>query len=170
MTLIYICNCYVCIQLYTYVSHLLRIRICVLYALTDFSFGYIVLMSYCLCRMIVAVLLILVIPIIVVHFYNISLEILTLYDNSFAPFNMRQHALSPDIPSNITNYTEFWQEVHPQENDDCLYSRNFDVDRVLMALRQSKVLAVDLFKKQTSLKFKLTLEGGKTAIFKVRLM
>ena len=120
--------------------------------------------------MIVAVLLILVIPVIVVHFYNISWEILTLYDNSSAPFNMRQHALSPDIPRGITNYTEFWQEVHPQENDDCLYSRNFDVDRVLKTLRLSKVLAVDLFKKQTSLKFKLTLEGGQTAIFKVRLM
>ena len=79
-------------------------------------------------------------------------------------------ANSPDISSNITNYTEFWQEVHAQEYDDCLYPRNFDADRVLKALRLSKVLAVDLFKKQTSLKFKLTLEGGQTAIFKVRLM
>ena len=79
-------------------------------------------------------------------------------------------AISTDISSDITNYTEFWQEVHSQEYDDYLYPRNFDVDRVLKALRQSKVLAVDLFKQQTSLKFKITLEGGKTAIFKVRLM
>ena len=121
---------------------------------------------------IVAVLLIWVIPVTIVRFYNYSREILTLYDNSSATLNMRRQssAISPDISSDITNYTEFWQEVHAQEYDDYLYHRNFDVDRVLKALRQSTVLAADFFKKQTSFKFKLTLEGSQTAIFKVRLM
>ena len=43
MTLIHICNCYVCVQLYTYLTHLLRIRLCDICTLTslrcDLSFS-----------------------------------------------------------------------------------------------------------------------------------
>ena len=70
----------------------------------------------------------------------------------------------------ITNYKELWEEVRAQHHGDTLYPETYDADKVLYALRTAKIIEADLFKKQTSLKFKLTLEGGQQAIFKVKLM
>ena len=70
----------------------------------------------------------------------------------------------------ITNYKDLWEEVRAQHHGDTLFPETYDADKVLYALRRSKIIEADLFKKQTSLKFKLTLEGGQRAIFKVKLM
>ena len=68
------------------------------------------------------------------------------------------------------NYTEFWTSVRELVGDDCLYPKTFDVSQVTTALRQAKINHVDLFMQQTSLKFKMVLEGGQTAIFKPMIM
>ena len=70
----------------------------------------------------------------------------------------------------ITNYTELWKEVRAQIYGDSLYPETYDADKVLYALRNSKIIGADLFKVHTSMKLKLTLEGGQQAIFKVKLM
>ena len=70
----------------------------------------------------------------------------------------------------ITNYKELWEEVRAQHHGDTLYPETYDAGKVLYALHTAKIIEADLFKKQTSLKFKLTLEGGQQAIFKVKLM
>ena len=69
----------------------------------------------------------------------------------------------------ILNYTELWEEVRAQHYGDTLYPETYDADKVLYALRKSKIIGAELYKKQTSFKFKLTLEGGQKAIFKVQL-
>ena len=73
--------------------------------------------------------------------------------------------LPTDIHTN--NYTDFWKMVRDQVNDDFLYPRNFDVSRVILTLRQAKVIHADLFNVANSIKFRIILEGGQPAIFKI---
>ena len=68
------------------------------------------------------------------------------------------------------NYTDFWNYVRAQVYDDFLYPRTFDTDQVKMALRQAKLTHADVFDVSSSVKFKITLEGGQTAVFKIRNM
>ena len=106
----------------------------------------------------------------VLHFYNYSRVILALIDNSTAPSYLHiQLASSYIISSGIKNYRKFWGSVRDQEYGDFLYPRSFDADKVLFALRQSKVIRADLSKQDTTLKFNLTLEGGQPALFKIML-
>ena len=65
----------------------------------------------------------------------------------------------------ILNYTELWEEVRAQHYGDTLYPETYDADMVLYALRRSKIIGAELYKKQTSFKFKLTLEGGHKSNF-----
>ena len=70
-----------------------------------------------------------------------------------------------------TNYTsEFWNSIRSQVDHDCLYPKTFDVDPVVTALREAKVINALLFDYKHSLKFKVKLEGGQTAVFKVMNM
>ena len=74
-----------------------------------------------------------------------------------------------DLNKTDTNLTEFWNNVRAQVSGDFLYPETFDATRVTAVLRQGKIIHADLFKKQTSMKLLLTLQGGQTAIFKVKL-
>ena len=74
-----------------------------------------------------------------------------------------------DLNKTETNLTEFWNNVRAQVSGDFLYPETFDATRVTAVLRQGKIINADLFKKQTSMKLLLTLQGGQTAIFKVKL-
>ena len=91
---------------------------------------------------------------------------LTLAKDTITEFWQREQAEEYQI----TYYKELWEEVRAQHHGDTLYPETYDADKVLYALRTAKIIEADLFKKQTSLKFKLTLEGGQQAIFKVQLM
>ena len=72
--------------------------------------------------------------------------------------------------NNKRNYTELWATVRALAQDDYLYPRDYDVSQVTTALRKGEVIHADIFKKQTALKFKIVLEGGQSAIFKVMVM
>ena len=139
------------------------------------------------------VLLIWVIPYTLIKVFNYSKEQPALYSTSFngSTYRRKQSSYYPiksrDTPLTndnltkfwgnvqaeeykITNYTELWEEIHAQIHGDSLYPETYDADKVLYALRNSKIIGADLFKVHTSMKLKLTLEGGQQAIFKVKLM
>lgn len=67
------------------------------------------------------------------------------------------------------NFTEFWKSVRSLSANDSLYPKNYDVTQVTGILRRTKITHADLFRKKTSLKFKIRFEGDQSAIFKVML-
>ena len=59
-----------------------------------------------------------------------------------------------------------WVRANNAMNKRELYSEGFDVDEVLFALRNSKIIAAKALHRRTTFKLKLQLEGGQWAMFK----
>ena len=66
------------------------------------------------------------------------------------------------------NVTELWKSVRSLIHGDFLYPKDFDVSRVINALRHGRIVHADVFAETTSLKWMLVLEGDQKAIFKVK--
>ena len=64
------------------------------------------------------------------------------------------------------NLTEFWNRLDGMISNSSLYSADFDTSIAASALQNAKIEHVELFKKRTSLKFMMTLEGGQKVLFK----
>ena len=75
-----------------------------------------------------------------------------------------------DIHVYSKNYSELWKTVRVQVRGDYLYPRTFDAGYVVSTLRHAKIIRADLFKVPKSIKLKLVLEGGQTALFKPMLL
>ena len=84
-------------------------------------------------------------------------------------FGWLEHYIHSDqyLEFNKTYTPAFWGSVRRQVHGDFLYPDSFDVRRVARALREAKVIRANVFRKNTSLKLKLVLEGNQTAIFKI---
>ena len=85
--------------------------------------------------------------------------------DSLFDFNFRDAKY--DAYSN--NITGFWEYVRTLVAGDFLYPEEFDVHRVIKALREAKILHADVLKSKTAFSLKLRLDGYQTAIFKVQL-
>ena len=108
------------------------------------------------------------------HFYNYAsvIKILASTGNYTLPYKTHKE-ISDEYGSTkgqrITNFTYFWESIRRREHEDFLYPDTINVDQVLAALRQAKVIGADLNSHHSSLMLDLTLEGNQSALFKVML-
>ena len=76
--------------------------------------------------------------------------------------------ISAEIRLEANTPISIWTRAKSAMNERELYGKDFDVDEVLLAMRNSKIIAARIMHMKSSFKMLLQLEGGQRTMFKAK--